>query len=74
MVASGCQLKPEPRVVPPGTFIWCRLATIFVHIPMLPFSESSMDARDSFVAANTMVDALRRGDEAKAVGLIDRVT
>jgi hypothetical protein len=33
-----------------------------------------MDARDSFVAANTMVDALRRGDEAKAVGLVDRVT
>ena len=33
-----------------------------------------MDASGSFVAANAMVDALRRGDEAKAVGLIDRVT
>ena len=33
-----------------------------------------MDARGSFVAANAMVDALRRGDEAKAEGLIDRVT
>ena len=33
-----------------------------------------MDASGSIVAANAMVDALRRGDEAKAVGLIDRVT
>jgi len=33
-----------------------------------------MDASGSIVAANAMVDALRRGDEAKAVDLIDRVT
>ena len=32
-----------------------------------------MDASGSFVAANAMVDALRRGDEAKAVGFIDSV-
>ena len=32
-----------------------------------------MDARGSFVKANAIVDALRRGDEAKAVSLIDSV-
>jgi ankyrin repeat protein len=32
-----------------------------------------MDARRSFVAANAMIVALRRGDEAKAVGFIDSV-
>ena len=32
-----------------------------------------MAASGSIMAANAMVDALRRGDEASAVGLIDRV-
>ena len=32
-----------------------------------------MDASSSVVAANAMVNALRRGDEAKAVGFIDSV-
>ena len=32
-----------------------------------------MAASGSIIAANAMVDALRRGDEASAVGLIDRV-
>jgi len=32
-----------------------------------------MDASGSIVAANAMVDALRRGDEAKAVGFINSV-
>ena len=32
------------------------------------------DASGSFAAANAIHDALRRGDEAKAMGLIDRVT
>ena len=33
-----------------------------------------MVARGNLVKANAIVDALRRGDEAMAVGLIDRVT
>ena len=33
-----------------------------------------MDAKGNLVKANAIVDALRRGDEAMAVGLIDRVT
>ena len=43
---------------------------------LFPFTEErrTMDASGSFAAANAIVDAFRRGDEAKAVGLINNVT
>ena len=71
--------RPPPRGAAPNAAPRNEVGDVWPDCPPIDGNEgavgiSSMHARGSFVAANAMVDALRRGDEAMAVGLIDRVT